>query len=143
MASGVLLSRTRTIRLRLLNTWSHCSATSTRVRSGERVRAGTLLSDGAPSCRDVLHHVGPHDAARLLVDNLLDGLHGAWWLRLHAEVIARHMLGCVEVRRGGGTGLAVGAILPRGAFVAANRAALARGDEPAVGQGVVVSAVDG
>ena len=114
-----------------------------RVRSGERVRAGTLLSDGAPSCRDVLHHVGPHDAARLLVDNLLDGLHGAWWLRLHAEVIARHMLGCVEVRRGGGTGLAVGAILPRGAFVAANRAALARGDEPAVGQGVVVSAVDG
>jgi DNA-directed RNA polymerase subunit beta' len=93
-----------------------------RVSSGDRVRAGDLLTAGPVASRDVLKIQGP-EAARTHLLSAIQDVYRSQGVEIddrHVEVVITQMLRRVQVHRGGDTGLLPGSIIDRFAFQAVN-----------------------
>ncbi|SJN23702.1 DNA-directed RNA polymerase beta' subunit [Micrococcus lylae] len=106
------------------------------VEDGEHVAVGTQLVAGAVDPKQVLRVLGPRAAQRFLVDEVQNvyqsqgvGIHDK-----HVEVIVRQMLRRITVIESGETDLLPGELTDRVRFVAANRAAVSEGRQPASGR---------
>jgi DNA-directed RNA polymerase subunit beta' len=93
-----------------------------RVRVGDRVRAGDLLTAGPVAPRDVLNVCGPEAVQAHLLGAIQDVYRGQ---RLeiddkHVEVMVAQMLRRVRVQRAGDTGLLPGGLLDKFDFQAVN-----------------------
>jgi DNA-directed RNA polymerase subunit beta' len=106
------------------------------VHSGDRVRAGEALMDGAANPHDILKVLGEKELARFLVDEIQEvyRLQGVKINDKHIEVIVRQMLRRVRVTDVGDTDFLVDEQVEKFVFEEENEKALSNGKRPAVGE---------
>ena len=106
------------------------------VHSGDRVRAGESLMDGAANPHDILKVLGEKELARFLVDETQEvyRLQGVKINDKHIEVIVRQMLRRVRVTDVGDTEFLVDEQVEKWVFEEENEKALNAGRRPAVGE---------
>ncbi len=106
------------------------------VHSGDRVRAGEALMDGAENPHDILKVLGEKELARFLVDEIQEvyRLQGVKINDKHIEVIVRQMLRRVRVTDVGDTEFLVDEQVEKWVFEEENEKALNNGRRPAVGE---------
>jgi DNA-directed RNA polymerase subunit beta' len=106
------------------------------VHSGDRVRAGESLMDGAANPHDILKVLGEKELARFLVDETQEvyRLQGVKINDKHIEVIVRQMLRRVRVTDVGDTEFLVDEQVEKWVFEEENEKALNAGKRPAVGE---------
>jgi DNA-directed RNA polymerase subunit beta' len=106
------------------------------VHSGDRVRAGESLMDGAANPHDILKVLGEKELARFLVDEIQEvyRLQGVKINDKHIEVIVRQMLRRVRVTDVGDTEFLVDEQVEKWVFEQENEKALNSGKRPAVGE---------
>ncbi len=106
------------------------------VHSGDRVRAGEPLMDGAANPHDILKVLGEKELARFLVDEIQEvyRLQGVKINDKHIEVIVRQMLRRVRVTDVGDTEFLVDEQVEKWVFEEENEKALNNGRRPAVGE---------
>jgi DNA-directed RNA polymerase subunit beta' len=106
------------------------------VHSGDRVRAGEALMDGAENPHDILKVLGEKELARFLVDETQEvyRLQGVKINDKHIEVIVRQMLRRVRVTDVGDTEFLVDEQVEKWVFEEENEKALNAGKRPAVGE---------
>ncbi|HEY1086675.1 MAG TPA: DNA-directed RNA polymerase subunit beta', partial [Archangium sp.] len=106
------------------------------VHSGDRVRAGESLMDGAANPHDILKVLGEKELARFLVDEIQEvyRLQGVKINDKHIEVIVRQMLRRVRVTDVGDTEFLVDEQVEKWVFEEENEKALNAGKRPAVGE---------
>jgi DNA-directed RNA polymerase subunit beta' len=106
------------------------------VHSGDRVRAGEALMDGAENPHDILKVLGEKELARFLVDETQEvyRLQGVKINDKHIEVIVRQMLRRVRVTDVGDTEFLVDEQVEKWVFEEENEKALNAGRRPAVGE---------
>ncbi|MBE2249251.1 MAG: DNA-directed RNA polymerase subunit beta' [Myxococcus sp.] len=106
------------------------------VHSGDRVRAGEPLMDGAANPHDILKVLGEKELARFLVDEIQEvyRLQGVKINDKHIEVIVRQMLRRVRVTNVGDTDFLLDEQVEKWVFEEENEKALNGGKEPAQGQ---------
>jgi DNA-directed RNA polymerase subunit beta' len=106
------------------------------VHSGDRVRAGEPLMDGAANPHDILKVLGEKELARFLVDEIQEvyRLQGVKINDKHIEVIVRQMLRRVRVTDVGDTEFLVDEQVEKWVFEEENEKALGNGKRPAVGE---------
>jgi len=104
-----------------------------RVESGEFVRAGQQLTEGALDPQDVLSILGPEAVQIYLVDEV-QRVYRSQGVNIndrHIEVIVRQMLRKVRVEEAGDTDLLPSELLDRHAYEDMNARLVAEGGEPA------------
>jgi DNA-directed RNA polymerase subunit beta' len=104
-----------------------------RVESGEFVRAGQQLTEGALDPQDVLSILGPEAVQIYLVDEV-QRVYRSQGVNIndrHIEVIVRQMLRKVRVEEAGDTELLPTELLDRHAYEDMNARLIAEGGEPA------------
>jgi len=104
-----------------------------RVESGEYVRAGQQLTEGALDPQDVLSILGPEAVQIYLVDEV-QRVYRSQGVNIndrHIEVIVRQMLRKVRVEEAGDTDLLPSELLDRHAYEDLNAKLVAEGGEPA------------
>jgi DNA-directed RNA polymerase subunit beta' len=106
------------------------------VHSGDRVKAGEPLMDGAANPHDILKVLGEKELARFLVDEIQEvyRLQGVKINDKHIEVIVRQMLRRVRVTDVGDTEFLVDEQVEKWVFEEENEKALNNGRRPAVGE---------
>jgi len=106
------------------------------VHSGDRVRAGEALMDGAANPHDILKVLGEKELARFLVDEVQEvyRLQGVKINDKHIEVIVRQMLRRVRVTDVGDTEFLIDEQVEKWVFEEENEKALNVGRRPAVGE---------
>ncbi|MEW5740809.1 MAG: DNA-directed RNA polymerase subunit beta' [Myxococcota bacterium] len=106
------------------------------VHSGDRVRAGESLMDGAANPHDILKVLGEKELARFLVDEIQEvyRLQGVKINDKHIETIVRQMLRRVRVTDVGDTEFLVDEQVEKWVFEEENEKALNNGRRPAVGE---------
>ncbi|PZR13948.1 MAG: DNA-directed RNA polymerase subunit beta' [Archangium gephyra] len=106
------------------------------VHSGDRVRAGEALMDGAANPHDILKVLGEKELARFLVDETQEvyRLQGVKINDKHIEVIVRQMLRRVRVTDVGDTEFLIDEQVEKWVFEEENEKALNAGKRPAVGE---------
>jgi DNA-directed RNA polymerase subunit beta' len=106
------------------------------VHSGDRVRAGESLMDGAANPHDILKVLGEKELARFLVDEIQEvyRLQGVKINDKHIEVIVRQMLRRVRVTDVGDTEFLIDEQVEKWVFEQENEKALNSGKRPAVGE---------
>ncbi len=106
------------------------------VHSGDRVKAGEPLMDGAANPHDILKVLGEKELARFLVDEIQEvyRLQGVKINDKHIEVIVRQMLRRVRVTDVGDTEFLVDEQVEKWVFEEENEKALNSGRRPAVGE---------
>ncbi|MGV3620408.1 MAG: DNA-directed RNA polymerase subunit beta' [Archangium sp.] len=106
------------------------------VHSGDRVRAGEALMDGAANPHDILKVLGEKELARFLVDETQEvyRLQGVKINDKHIEVIVRQMLRRVRVTDVGDTEFLIDEQVEKWVFEEENEKALNAGRRPAVGE---------
>jgi DNA-directed RNA polymerase subunit beta' len=106
------------------------------VHSGDRVKAGEPLMDGAANPHDILKVLGEKELARFLVDEIQEvyRLQGVKINDKHIEVIVRQMLRRVRVTDVGDTEFLVDEQVEKWVFEEENEKALNNGKRPAVGE---------
>ncbi|MCA2977656.1 MAG: DNA-directed RNA polymerase subunit beta', partial [Myxococcaceae bacterium] len=106
------------------------------VHSGDRVKAGEPLMDGAANPHDILKVLGEKALARFLVDEIQEvyRLQGVKINDKHIEVIVRQMLRRVRVTDVGDTEFLVDEQVEKWVFEEENEKALNNGKRPAVGE---------
>jgi DNA-directed RNA polymerase subunit beta' len=106
------------------------------VHSGERVRAGEPLMDGAENPHDILKVLGEKELARYLVDETQEvyRLQGVKINDKHIEVIVRQMLRRIRVSDVGDTEFLVDEQVEKWLFEEENEKAMNAGKRPAVGE---------
>ncbi len=106
------------------------------VHSGERVRAGEPLMDGAENPHDILKVLGEKELARYLVDETQEvyRLQGVKINDKHIEVIVRQMLRRVRVSDVGDTEFLLDEQVEKWLFEEENEKAMNAGKRPAVGE---------
>ncbi|MFO0597743.1 MAG: DNA-directed RNA polymerase subunit beta' [Myxococcaceae bacterium] len=106
------------------------------VHSGDRVRAGESLMDGAANPHDILKVLGEKELARFLVDEIQEvyRLQGVKINDKHIEVIVRQMLRRVRVTDVGDTEFLIDEQVEKWVFEEENEKALNAGKRPAVGE---------
>jgi DNA-directed RNA polymerase subunit beta' len=106
------------------------------VHSGDRVRAGEPLMDGAANPHDILKVLGEKELARFLVDEIQEvyRLQGVKINDKHIEVIVRQMLRRVRVTNVGDTDFLVDEQVEKWVFEEENEKARNAGKESARGQ---------
>ncbi|MBM4780498.1 MAG: DNA-directed RNA polymerase subunit beta' [Archangiaceae bacterium] len=106
------------------------------VHSGDRVRAGEPLMDGAANPHDILKVLGEKELARFLVDEIQEvyRLQGVKINDKHIEVIVRQLLRRVRVTDVGDTEFLVDEQVEKWVFEEENEKALNNGRRPAVGE---------
>ncbi len=105
------------------------------VHSGDRVKAGEPLMDGAANPHDILQVLGEKELARYLVDEIQEvyRLQGVKINDKHIEVIVRQMLRRVRITEVGDTNFLIDEQVERFVFEDENQKVLARGGKPASG----------
>ncbi len=106
------------------------------VHSGDRVKAGEALMDGAENPHDILKVLGEKALARFLVDEIQEvyRLQGVKINDKHIEVIVRQMLRRVRVTHVGDTEFLIDEQVEKWVFEDENEKALNSGRSPAVGE---------
>ena len=112
----------------LIPKWRHLS-----VFEGEQVEKGEFIADGEPTPHDILRLRGVEELAEYLVREIQDvyRLQGVKINDKHIEVIIRQMLRKVEISDAGETALLRGEQLDRSRVLEINETAVAKGQEPA------------
>ncbi|MBX7097047.1 MAG: DNA-directed RNA polymerase subunit beta' [Myxococcaceae bacterium] len=106
------------------------------VHSGDRVKAGERLMDGAENPHDILKVLGEKELAHFLVDEVQEvyRLQGVKINDKHIEVIVRQMLRRVRVSDVGDTDFLVDEQVEKWLFEEENEKAMNAGKRPAVGE---------
>jgi len=104
-----------------------------RVHSGENVRAGDPLCEGAIDPHDILRIKGPMETQRFLVNEILE-VYRIQDVKIddkHIEVIVRQMLQKVKIEDPGNTPFVGGEIIDKRRVIVVNQQALVEGKKPA------------
>ncbi len=106
------------------------------VHSGDRVKAGEAMMDGAANPHDILRVLGLKELARYLVDEVQEvyRLQGVKINDKHIEVIVRQMLRRVRITDVGDTAFLVDEQVEKTQFEDENERVLADGGKPAMGE---------
>ena len=106
------------------------------VHSGDRVKAGEPMMDGAANPHDILKVLGEKELARYLVDEVQEvyRLQGVKINDKHIETIVRQMLRRVRVTDVGDTNFLVDEQVEKWVFEEENEKIMAKGSRPAVGE---------
>jgi DNA-directed RNA polymerase subunit beta' len=106
------------------------------VHTGDRVRAGEALMDGAANPHDILRVLGEKELARWLVDEVQEvyRLQGVKINDKHIETIVRQMLRRVRVVDVGDTNFLADEQVEKFVFEAENEKAIQAGGRPAQGE---------
>ncbi|HVG64417.1 MAG TPA: DNA-directed RNA polymerase subunit beta', partial [Hyalangium sp.] len=106
------------------------------VHSGDRVKAGEALMDGAANPHDILKVLGEKELARYLVDEVQEvyRLQGVKINDKHIETIVRQMLRRVRVTEVGDTNFLVDEQVEKWVFEEENEKVMADSKRPAVGE---------
>ena len=109
------------------------AAARVRVESGEFVRAGDQLTDGALNPQDILQIKGAEEAQKYLVDEV-QRVYRSQGVNIndrHIEVIMRQMFRKVQIEEPGDTDLLASELIDRWVFEEKSARAIAEGGEPA------------
>jgi DNA-directed RNA polymerase subunit beta' len=111
-----------------------------RVKSGDVVKAGDQLLDGAIDPQDILRIMGREAVQQYLVDEVqkVYRSQGVNISDKHIEVIIRQMLRRVRIESPGDTELLTGDLIDRFDYESVNAKVLAEGGEPATAQTVLL-----
>ncbi|MBE0434154.1 DNA-directed RNA polymerase subunit beta' [candidate division WOR-3 bacterium] len=104
-----------------------------KVHSGEQVRAGDPLCEGAIDPHDILRIKGPMETQRFLVNEILE-VYRIQDVKIddkHIEVIVRQMLQKVKIEEPGSTQFVGGEIVDKRRVIEVNQKALGEGNKPA------------
>ncbi len=104
-----------------------------KVHSGEFVRAGDPLCEGAIDPHDILRIKGPMETQRFLVNEILE-VYRIQDVKIddkHIEVIVRQMLQRVKIEEPGNTPFVGGEIIDKRRVIVVNQQALVEGKKPA------------
>jgi len=107
------------------------------VHTGDRVKAGESMMDGAANPHDILRVLGLKELARYLVDEVQEvyRLQGVKINDKHIEVIVRQMLRRIRITEAGDTDFLVDEQVEKTVFEAENEKVLEKkGGKPAVGE---------
>ncbi len=116
-------------------TWSVKVSPSTRlkVKEGDYVRAGTMLTEGSKNPHDILRVQGVKEVQRYLVDEIQEVYQsqGVDINDKHFEVVVRQMLRKVKIESAGDTDLLPGSLVDSFVVEEENARMRAEGKEPA------------
>ncbi len=117
---------------------------SPRVKAGEKVVAGQLLTDGSADVDEIFKYGGKEMASEYIIReiNKVYELQGASISRKHIELIIRQMFSRVRVKESGSTPLPPGELVEYIEFVNENTRAEKEGGEPAKGETVLRGITD-
>lgn len=104
-----------------------------KIHSGEFVRAGDSLCEGAIDPHDILRIKGPMETQRFLVNEILE-VYRIQDVKIddkHIEVIVRQMLQRVKIEEPGNTPFVGGEIVDKRKVIEINQQALVEGKKPA------------
>lgn len=104
-----------------------------RIHSGEFIRAGDTLCEGAIDPHDILRIKGPMETQRFLVNEILE-VYRIQDVKIddkHIEVIVRQMLQRVKIEEPGNTPFVGGEIIDKRRVIHVNQQALLEGKKPA------------
>jgi len=104
-----------------------------KVHSGELVKAGDPLCEGAIDPHDILRIKGPMETQRFLVNEILE-VYRIQDVKIddkHIEVIVRQMLQKVKIEEPGNTPFVGGEIVDKRRVIEVNQQALVEGKKPA------------
>jgi DNA-directed RNA polymerase subunit beta' len=106
------------------------------VHSGDRVKAGEPMMDGAANPHDILKVLGEKELARYLVDEVQEvyRLQGVKINDKHIETIVRQMLRRVRVTDVGDTNFLVDEQVEKWVFEEENERVMGQGSRPGVGE---------
>lgn len=109
-------------------------ATRLKVKEGDYVRAGTILTDGSKNPHDILRVQGVKEVQRYLVDEIQEVYQsqGVDINDKHFEVVVRQMLRKVKVDSSGDTSLLPGSLVDNFVVEDENEKMTREGKEPAV-----------
>ncbi len=116
------------------------SGSHIRVKSGDKVKAGDQLIDGAVDPQDILRIMGREAVQQYLVEEV-QKVYRSQGVNIndkHIEIIARQMLRRVRVESRGDTELLAGDLIDRFDYEGINAKVLAEGGEPATAQTVLL-----
>jgi DNA-directed RNA polymerase subunit beta' len=116
------------------------SGSHIRVKSGDRVKAGDQLIDGAVDPQDILRIMGREAVQQYLVEEV-QKVYRSQGVNIndkHIEIIVRQMLRRVRVESRGDTELLAGDLIDRFDYEGINAKVLAEGGEPATAQTVLL-----
>jgi DNA-directed RNA polymerase subunit beta' len=111
-----------------------------RVKTGDRVRAGDQITEGAKSPREVLRIQG-REAVQTYLVNEIQGVYRSQGVNIndkHIEIIVRQMLRKVQIETSGDTALLPGELVDRFEYEEANARTMAEGGDPATAQAVLL-----
>jgi len=111
-----------------------------RVKEGQQVQAGDLLTDGSANPHDILKVKGVHGVQAYLVQEVQNVYRsqGVWINDKHIEVTVRQMLRKRKVENAGDTDLLPGGLVDVFELEEENQRVLAEGGEPATAKPVLL-----
>jgi DNA-directed RNA polymerase subunit beta' len=114
--------------------------TRLKVENGQKVLAGTQLTEGSISPQDILEIQGPEAVQKYLVSEVqrVYQSQGVGINDKHVEVIVRQMLRKVKIEDAGDTELLPGELVDRFAFEDINARVLAQDGQPAISKAVLL-----
>ncbi|MEJ2202362.1 MAG: hypothetical protein P8X63_15305 [Desulfuromonadaceae bacterium] len=106
------------------------------VHEGDHVRAGEALMDGSSNPHDILRVLGEKELSKYLVDEVQEvyRLQGVKINDKHIETIVRQMLRRVRIKEVGDTRFLLDDQIERWEFETENQRVMAEGQNPAVGE---------
>jgi len=116
------------------------AAARLRVESGQMVRAGDQLTDGAKNPHEILRILGPEETQRYLLEEI-QKVYRSQGVNIndkHIEIIIRQMMRRVKVLEAGDTSLLPGELVDRLDFEKINEEVIANGGEPATAERVLL-----
>ena len=110
-----------------------------RVKNGEMVEAGTVLTEGSIYPNDLLRTRGVKDVQNYLLSEVLStySSQGVELNTKHVEIIIKQMLRNVKVEESGSTNLLIGDVIDHYAYEQENERVLAEGGIPATAKRLV------
>jgi DNA-directed RNA polymerase subunit beta' len=114
------------------------------VKVGDKVKRGTILTDGSADISELYKFGGREIAERYIINetNRIYELQGASVSRKHIEVIVRQMFSRLKVRSQGDSPYVIGDVLERAIFEEENEALNAAGKLPIEGEALVMGITD-
>ncbi len=116
------------------------SGSHIRIKSGDRVKAGDQLTDGAIDPQDILRIMGREAVQQYLIEEV-QKVYRSQGVNIndkHIEIIVRQMLRRVRVESPGDTERLAGDLIDRFEYEGINAKILAEGGEPATAQTVLL-----
>jgi len=106
-----------------------------KVKEGDSVKAGDLITEGSINPHDILRVVGVRGVQEYITKEVqrVYRLQGVDINDKHIEIIIRQMLSKIKVDESGDTSFLPGSVISYKAFLEENNAAIESGNEPATG----------